>query len=72
MRTKFGFSSDQSVRFVDNSDGAEVEEDVMAELLTAAGGTVELMVLLENEDWGVGKLPKNYLGKITKLFHSNI
>ncbi|XP_041453206.1 uncharacterized protein LOC121406253 [Lytechinus variegatus] len=53
VRTKFGFSSDQSVRFVDNSDGAEVEEDVMAELLTATGGTVELMVLLENEDWEV-------------------
>ena len=51
VRTKFDVDPDRRIHFVDSKDGAEVEEDVISELIMS-NPTIELMVLVDDQKWG--------------------
>ena len=49
MKKKFQIDDDQDIYFVDEKDGAVIEDDVIKEVLEVG---IKLMVLREGEEWG--------------------
>ena len=51
VRTKFDVPAEGEIRFVDSIDGAEVDEDVLPELVVSSPD-MQLMVLIDDQKWG--------------------
>ena len=50
MKKKFELQDDANVYFVDENDGADIDEDVLGDILVAEP-SLPLMVLTEGEEW---------------------
>ena len=51
VQTKFDVADVRNLHFVDSKDGAEVDEDVISEVIQA-DPTIELMMLIDDQKWG--------------------